>query len=128
MVRVEKRQQPDREIQTAAANVEDVVTALETVAAKEIELPGARLLPRASHLHAMRRPIERGFIVLFRRTRVTTGSRASRSIVERQPAFDVAVEDQLSLIEHAHAAADRANGRRRVRDEDDRLALLHEPA
>ena len=119
-----------RRRQAAAADVEHVLIAAQALAPQEVEDPRALLVPAPAGRRGGATPV-----------RVVSASSAASSaaglsvgpdrVVRRrgsqppvfgQPGVDVAVEQQPAVLEHADAAADRLDRRRRVRHEQDRLA------
>src|ERR1700687_2518756 len=105
--------------QAAATDVEDVITWLEPLRPEEFELPAPRLAPVTTRDRAVWRTIQLLFVDATDRG-LRHGSPGAvalcdpsrqQLVVERQSAFHVAVEHQLTLLEHAHTPANGADRR-----------------
>ncbi len=110
-------QQVHRGREAAAADLEDVVRRQQSLAAEEVEDPGAVFGPPAG---GRRRRVERCLSLMARRAERLVRRLRVEAAVFGKPAIDVAVVAELAGVEHADAPADRLNGRPGVRDEQDR--------
>ena len=101
-----------RDRHAGIAKMKDTIRRPQTFPLEEIEHPLARVIACRVGLGRRFRHRDRRVCRCLGRRRDRVGVLVSmqQRVIETQPAFDVAVEDQLTLIQDADPAADRSHG------------------